>query len=886
VRLLYLKLANFRPFAEAELDLNADGLIGIRGQNGAGKSSLLAAVEWALYGQKRGLGSIPARRASAAKGEKCQVELQFALDGHHYRVVRSDTNARLWLDGDLLVDGGQTAVSNAAVAALGVNRDSFTSTFYARQREIQALNPQADDKKRRRQLEDLLGLTRLRLACDYAQTDTREQQLILRTLESEAEDQSEAKRLLDELEKRVTEATPAVEAARKAKDEAAKACKAARKALASASERAEQAFKVQGEATVAQAEAKAATERLDTTRGALTGAQKASAELEALSETLARLPELRAREGEMEAHRQTHERATKLRERKHTADAKQVALADELQALLPDGSSDGESSLAERINEVEQSLQAATTRLLTLSDEVPALSAKVQEAHGRAAALDELTTLTTQLSELLPARSEHETLGSRIATLEAQQAEVARDLAEEQAHLEEIRRDGEAARCLRCKRPYGSDFKAIILEYEASIAELENRASTITSDLNTAATRREELQKTLARLASAEAHRAALESKVGDEPLEDVAALEAKLAALVREQAEIRPKREADEALLAELRAKRDAFRALADKRTAIEQAIRDAKAESELLARELSDQQPNGYDQEAHETLREELEAAVAADERARDLKKEAAQAELLERRLASEEEAAKEKQVRFETLQKAAEESASDREALKTAQVVLDDADEALVQATDQLREIEEEALRESSEVQAAREALERAHKQGQRLKKEQLELRYRSTTASILKDYNAEAQRRAFPTVARETTELLATLTQGRYSDARLDDSGALELFDDGDFRPLKRFSGGEQDLANLCLRIALSRSLSRQRGTEAGFIILDEVFGSQDLDRRRGLIEQMKALRQDFRQVFVVSHFDDVIDECDIQIDVTRDGGVSRASIQTQ
>jgi DNA repair protein SbcC/Rad50 len=886
VRLLYLKLTNFRPFAEAELDLNADGLIGIRGRNGVGKSSLLAAVEWALYGQKRGLGSIPARRASAAKGEKCQVELQFALEGHHYKVVRSETNARLWLDGDVLVDGGQTAVSTAAVAALGVNRDSFTSTFYARQREIQALNPQADEKKRRRQLEDLLGLTRLRLACDYAQTDVREQQLILGTLQSEAEDQDQAKRALDELEKKVVEATPAVEAAGKTKDEAEKACKAARKALASASERAEQAFKVQSEATVAENEAKTAAERLEATGAALTRAKEAATELESLLQTLARLPELRARDGELEAHRQTHERSTKLRQRKHTADAKHVALSEELQALLPNGSTDGESSLAEHITEVEQSLQASTARLLALSEEVPSLTAKVREAREHGAALEELVTIKTQLSELLPARAKHETLGARVATLEAQAAEVARDLAEEQAHLEEIRRDGEAARCLRCKRPYGADFKAIILEYEASIAELERRATGLAQDLRSAAERREELQDTLARLAAVEGRRSALESKAGDEPLEDVAAPEATLEARLAEQAEIRGKREASEARLAELRERRDAFRALAEKRTAIEQAMRNAKAESELLARELSEQPANGYDADAHESLREELKAAIAADERARDLKKEAAQVELLERRAATEEETAKEKQVQFETLKKAAEESASDREALRSAQVAFDDANDALKEASDQLREIEAKALRESSEVQAAHEALERARKQGQRLKKEQLELRYRSTTASILKDYNAEAQRRAFPTVARETTELLATLTQGRYSDARLDDSGALELFDDGAFQPLKRFSGGEQDLANLCLRIALSRSLSRQRGTEAGFIILDEVFGSQDLDRRRGLVEHMKALRQDFRQVFVVSHFDDVVDECDVQIDVVRDGGVSRAKIQTQ
>lgn len=886
MRLLYLKLSNFRPFAEAELDLNADGLIGIRGRNGAGKSSLLSAVEWALYGQKRGLGSIPARRASASKGEKCQVELQFSLDGHHYRVVRSETNARLWLDGDMLVEGGQTAVSNAAVAALGINRDSFTSTFYARQREIQALNPQADEKKRRRQLEDLLGLTRLRLACDYAQADAREQQLILRTLESEADDQDEAKRLLDELEKQVMEATPAVEAAAKTKDEAAKACKAARKALASASDRAENAFKVQSEATVAEAEAKTAAERLEATGEALTAAKAAATELEGLSVALARLVELRARDGEMEAHRQTQERSTKLRERKHAADAKQVALADELQALLPDGSPDGEGSLAERIGEVEHSLQVSTARLLALSEEVPALSAKAQEARARASALDELATVASQLSELLPARAEQEMLGSQVATLEAGAAEVARDLAEEAAHLEEIRRDGEAARCLRCKRPYGSDFKAIILEYEQSIAELEAKAKTISADISAAAARRGELQESLARLTAVEGRRSALASKVNGEPLEDAAALEAKLEALVGEQAEIRAKREGDEQRLIDLRAKRNAFRALADKHTAIEQAIRDAKAESELLGRELAELPPNGYDQEAHETLREELKLSVAADERARDLKREAAQMELLQRRLASEEETAKEKQAHFETLQKAAEESASDREALQSAQVAFDEADEILKQASDALREIEEKALRESSEVQAAREALERARKQGRRLKKERLELRYRSTTASILKDYNAEAQRRAFPTVARETTELLATLTQGRYSDAQLDESGALELFDDGAFQPLKRFSGGEQDLANLCLRIALSRSLSRQRGTEAGFIILDEVFGSQDLDRRRGLIEHLKALRQDFRQVFVVSHFDDVVDECDIQIEVARDGSVSRANIQKQ
>ena len=660
MRLLYLELTNFRPFAEAKLDLNADGLIGIRGANGAGKSSLLAAVEWALYGQKRGLGSIPARRSGAAKGEKCQAELQFTSDGHHYRVVRSDSNARVWLDGELLAEG-LTHTAQAVVAALGVTRDSFTSTFYARQREIQALNPLGDAAKRRRQLEDLLGLTRLRLACDYARSDARDQELILHTLESEATDENEAERLVKELEQRVIDATPAVETARKRKDEAEKNSKAARKALASAGQRAEQAIKVQGEATVAAAEATSAAERLEATRKELGRVKTAAAELGSLGPTLARLPELQARAGEMEARRQTHEHSTRLRERKHAADASQVNLADELKALLPEDAPDGDGSLADRTHTLEESLRATTARLLVLSEEVPVLSSTVQGAKAQAEAARQLAEAFAELAEVLPARAEHETLGLRLATLEAEAAEVGRDFAEEQEHLEEIRRDGEAARCLRCKRPYGSDFKAIILEYEQSIAELQSRAARISNEVGQASVRRANLQDSLGRIAVLEARKSALGSQVGEQPVGDTLALEAKLDELLAEQGELRATREVDEARLSELRARRDADQALAEKRLAIEQAVRDASAESELLSRELSELPANGYDAEAHEELRQELKALVTVDERARDLKRDAAQVELLERRFASEEEALKEKELHLEGLRNTAEKSAS---------------------------------------------------------------------------------------------------------------------------------------------------------------------------------------------------------------------------------
>lgn len=879
MRLLQLKLTNFRPFASVELDLNADGLIGIRGLNGAGKSSLLAAIEWALYGQRRGAGSVPARRAGAPTGERCQVELQFAFDGHHYEVTRNEKKAQLRIDGEVVAQT-LTETTNAVVAQLGISRDSFTSTFYARQREIEALKPQADDDKRRRQLEQLLGLARLRTACRLARQEAREQELVVRTLESEAIDQDEAKKLLAELEAHVKEQTPAVEAKRQAKEQAQASKDAAWQALTGARERAEEAFNAESAATIADAEASQAAARVDETSAALHVARQAATELEQLEPALARAPELRARDGELEAHREADARAAKLRERKHAAEKRGATLADQREA----GAAVGETpaALALQVAGAEELLEQTTERLLKLGSDVPLASAKARAARAHANALEEVEQLAPAITELHELRREQAQLVTELAAVAAEERELRRTLAVEASHREEIERDGEAARCLRCKRPYGADFPTIILEYDAAIVSLRARIESVATRAAAAQERQQALAARMGELAAAEARKAALESQLAAEPGEGPDVLEEQAQRLADEQTQLQAQHGEQEAQLKALRRRRDEVAAAAEQRQQLEQAIREAAAEAELFARELAELPMNGYDAEAHAALRADLATVLAAEERARPLRPHAAELPLLERRLAEQQKESQAKGERAKTARKLAQSRAPDREALAMAQAAFEAADKALATATDELQEVEEQALRESADVQAARESLEQARKQGLRVKKERLELRYRVAAGEVLQEYSADAQRRAFPTVARETSELLAALTHGRYSEARLDDTGALELADDGAFHPLRRFSGGEQDLANLCLRIALSRAVSRQRGTEAGFIILDEVFGSQDLERREQLIEQLKELRNDFRQVFVVSHFDDVVEECDLEIDVARSGGVSTAA----
>ena len=54
-----------------------------------------------------------------------------------------------------------------------------------------------------------------------------------------------------------------------------------------------------------------------------------------------------------------------------------------------------------------------------------------------------------------------------------------------------------------------------------------------------------------------------------------------------------------------------------------------------------------------------------------------------------------------------------------------------------------------------------------------------------------------------------------------------------------------------------------------------MLLDEVFGSQDPERRRALLAQLRALAEaEFQQVFVISHTSDVTGHCDGRIDVSR------------
>jgi exonuclease SbcC len=107
--------------------------------------------------------------------------------------------------------------------------------------------------------------------------------------------------------------------------------------------------------------------------------------------------------------------------------------------------------------------------------------------------------------------------------------------------------------------------------------------------------------------------------------------------------------------------------------------------------------------------------------------------------------------------------------------------------------------------------------------------------------------------------EVSRIISEITGGRYEQVLLDEDFNLLVRDvDNDF-PIDRFSGGEQDDIAVALRIALSRYLAELHQVhESTFLIFDEIFGSQDEERRNNLLTALRTQESRFPQILIISH----------------------------
>jgi exonuclease SbcC len=151
-------------------------------------------------------------------------------------------------------------------------------------------------------------------------------------------------------------------------------------------------------------------------------------------------------------------------------------------------------------------------------------------------------------------------------------------------------------------------------------------------------------------------------------------------------------------------------------------------------------------------------------------------------------------------------------------------------------------------------------------------------------------------AIPEIEQEANYLLSRLTNNQAqifieSLRDLKKGGTKEtldikISDQAGIRPYEMFSGGEAFRIDFALRIAISKLLARRAGTALQILIIDEGFGSQDEEGLGYIMDALYKIQDDFSKIIIVSHLPAMKDQFPVQFLIEKGVQGSTVSIIEQ
>jgi len=112
---------------------------------------------------------------------------------------------------------------------------------------------------------------------------------------------------------------------------------------------------------------------------------------------------------------------------------------------------------------------------------------------------------------------------------------------------------------------------------------------------------------------------------------------------------------------------------------------------------------------------------------------------------------------------------------------------------------------------------------------------------------------------PLLQQVAEALFHKTTKDRYASFNLSNDYEITLTTHSGYtRKLSTISGSENDLACLCLRLAIATLRSTKLAGSLGFIILDEISGSFDDERTKQTLEGLLELRDVIPQIINITH----------------------------
>ncbi|MCC3439173.1 MAG: SMC family ATPase [Oscillatoriales cyanobacterium] len=477
MRPLELLLEGFTSFRrEQRLDFSQLDLFAITGATGAGKSSLLDAMTYALFGTTNRSGKQVADLVSQGS-ENLKVQLRFAVGLAQYRVTRrwrfrpkSPENKVIlecWQDGNWETLGTSiVAVQNTIEQILGMDFDTFTRAIILPQGKFDEFI-KGDTSKRREILRQLAGFEIFeqmrKEANELAKLLKQEREMVerqLAELSAPAANEVELKRSqLWILEQQLPQFERAVMEAQKAVDEEEQlfsqitrwqelqqelaqlnASSAEITILAQRLERAQAANHLQGDWALlrsarsqyetAESAALSARERLTKARSELATEQQQFEAAKAKSEVLA--PQIKAREDALAAAKVYEEQRTQL--------DKEVALAQKNQ-----------QEKLRFLQVADKELQAANTKIQAAGFRVTQVAAMLEKYSPGGKRFEKLQEVAPLLMELQliakQVKTQREQLNKSVAekaSAEQNYVQVATNLAAAEIRLKECSAELEA----------------------------------------------------------------------------------------------------------------------------------------------------------------------------------------------------------------------------------------------------------------------------------------------------------------------------------------------------------------------------------------------------------------------------------------------------------
>lgn len=834
-----LRLRNFLSYGEEDrvLDFRRFRTACLSGSNGEGKSALLDAITWVLWGIARGIerpGDDDLIRA-VPDADEAYVQLEFATDCGHYRVTR-----RLRRGGahrvDLEVIDGDTAAEkesdpqDAINRIVGVDYRGFVSSSFILQGRADEFTRQTPSE-RRRILADLLGLGR------YAPIEQQSRQRAQEAKSAARLRQEESVRLRDELS-REPECQSALERAHA--DMEASATEVAeceqRRGQAQgdlegvrtrAADKSDLRERLEG----ARAEQRDLEQQAEAFRARIAEHQAITAQGDEISSGCQRLLETRAEE---QGHAARSREAARLEERRRALeseiDAQRLRLEVEVTALVE--------------NERRLATEVETSRA--------ALDERQQVAADRESLVGLFPVLKRRRTQHQRDQDEATRLQERQAALTAEIEMATRRLALlTEAH----------AQCPVCRKPLD------VAERERLVAETRAQESENQKALRS-------LEHALAR-AEGKAESSANEAAEVERRLGALGALEQRLG-------ELRRRAEEHQQMTARLETVR-ATAAEAQRRLAEGDFAAEARA---ALAAACDQLNRVGYDRLAHESSTRLVAALVPFEQRRTEL-------EAAQRALAADTGALKRlKRTAAGRAQEIADLSRRLAEA-QDAAAALAEAERHAQQTEDALRSARDRGVRAAAQAAAAEERLAQFDAVRERLAACESETKAFEEESALYDELaqaygadgiHADVIEVAAAEIAREADELLMRLTDGRMSVAI--DAGAgseagsgagldIRVCDELGTRRYELLSEGEAFRVDFSIRLALSRVLARRAGGPLRMLVVDEGFGGQDAQGRQHLLQALRAVEPDFEKILVVTHDEPLAGTFEHRIEVTKD-----------